>query len=341
MADHFSTDTPPVVIRNGALGDMIMILPMLRWLAEHCGAPPDVISSGAWTKTLLGMQPWVGDLLLLTSRRSPYWLNRSQQRAVSWLRRQGPRPTLVCEASSKSHDLALRGNIRENALYRWQPGSFLPGEHGLERWLRVAHQCYGLTYDPSTTRDFLRGGWVYLDAEHERDCNQWLQQRGWANRKLVLIQPGCKRTMKHGSARQSSNRKYWPDEHWSQLCRQILDSDSDTQVLICGSPKEYDYTHALAVGIGSDHVVSVANELPIPRLLALQKRAHSMVSVDTGPAHSAAAMNCPLVVLFGHEDPQLWQPYQVDAPVTVVRSPTGEHLSDIPLSKVLEACSRL
>ncbi|MEW5297215.1 MAG: hypothetical protein WDW36_000439 [Sanguina aurantia] len=39
--------------------------------------------------------------------------------------------------------------------------------------------------------------------------------------------------------------------------------------------------------------------LPLGRLKALLEIAHSMISVDTGPAHLAAAMGCPLVVLFG------------------------------------------
>jgi heptosyltransferase-2/heptosyltransferase-3 len=38
-----------------------------------------------------------------------------------------------------------------------------------------------------------------------------------------------------------------------------------------------------------------------------------MVSVDTGPAQAAAALGCPLVVLYGAQPPAAWLP----------RSPTG------------------
>jgi ADP-heptose:LPS heptosyltransferase len=43
-------------------------------------------------------------------------------------------------------------------------------------------------------------------------------------------------------------------------------------------------------------------------LLALCEAAHSMVSVDTGPAHVAAALSLPLAVLFGAESPTYWLP---------------------------------
>ena len=67
--------------------------------------------------------------------------------------------------------------------------------------------------------------------------------------------------------------------------------------------------------------------------------AHSMVAVDTGPAHMAAAMGCPLVVLYGNESPRVWSR----------RSPTGKPVielggppkyaaaSEIPVSDVIEA----
>lgn len=49
------------------------------------------------------------------------------------------------------------------------------------------------------------------------------------------------------------------------------------------------------------------------RLMAMLEHARGMVSVDTGPAHSAAAFDCPLVVIFGMEDPAEYEP----------RSPSG------------------
>ena len=48
-------------------------------------------------------------------------------------------------------------------------------------------------------------------------------------------------------------------------------------------------------------------------LFALYEAAHSMISVDTGPAHAAAAASLPLVVLYGAENPAHWLP----------RSPSG------------------
>jgi ADP-heptose:LPS heptosyltransferase len=52
----------------------------------------------------------------------------------------------------------------------------------------------------------------------------------------------------------------------------------------------------------------VAAELGLRQLLAVSESAHSMISVDTGPAHAAAALGLPLVVLFGAEPQSVWLP---------------------------------
>jgi len=56
----------------------------------------------------------------------------------------------------------------------------------------------------------------------------------------------------------------------------------------------------------------------MPVLLPLLARSHSLVSVDTGPAHVAAALGCPTVALFGVADPQRFRPGGVSTPVEVL-----------------------
>ena len=59
--------------------------------------------------------------------------------------------------------------------------------------------------------------------------------------------------------------------------------------------------------------------LLLRRLLALLSMAHSCISVDTGPAHAAAALNCPLTVLFGRANPARFRPRSAASPVRVLQ----------------------
>jgi heptosyltransferase-2/heptosyltransferase-3 len=50
--------------------------------------------------------------------------------------------------------------------------------------------------------------------------------------------------------------------------------------------------------------------------------AHSMISVDTGPAHAAAALGLPLLVLYGAESPRQWLPRRPSgSPVVALGGP--------------------
>lgn len=66
-----------------------------------------------------------------------------------------------------------------------------------------------------------------------------------------------------------------------------------------GVPNESRLNEAILDLTTTRRARNVARDLPLHRLLALQERAIGMISVDTGPAHSAGALGCPLVVLFG------------------------------------------
>jgi ADP-heptose:LPS heptosyltransferase len=90
--------------------------------------------------------------------------------------------------------------------------------------------------------------------------------------------------------------------------------------------------------------VNAADDLPIPRLIALLERASALVSVDSGPAHAAAAVGCPQVVLFGKASPSLYRPWGVAG--AEVRVLTGRvdgepSMLGIPADEVIDAWASL
>ena len=97
----------------------------------------------------------------------------------------------------------------------------------------------------------------------------------------------------------------------------------NAQVLITGTASEARMTIPIADSCADARVRSIAGLTPLRRLLALLRLAHSLISVDTGPAHAAAALGCPLVVLFGQTDPRTNRPVAARSPVTVVTGPPG------------------
>lgn len=341
VTDFSSNSAAPIVMRFGAFGDMIMLLPMLRFLARQTAQPVDLISSGGWTAPLMQAQSAVNEVRLLTSRKAPYWTNSSQRDMVQWLRSQRGRPVLLCETDEKSRWFARKAGLPPETVFWAGDEPMRAGEHWIERWLRIAHHCYGQTFEQTEVRAELSKAWLEIGADAQADCARWLLRKGWSERPLILIQAGSKRTMRRGSVDRRSNVKFWPQEHWVDFGQKLLARHPDAQLIFCGSPQEAEYAAGLAAGLDDPRAESVADDLPIPRLLALQTRALAMLSVDTGPAHAAAAMGCPLVVLFGAMQPALWRPYAVNAPVEVVRADDPVDVRSIRPAQVEAAWTRL
>lgn len=318
----------PLVVRFGAFGDMVLLIPVLKLLHQRYGRPCEIVSSGAWTDPLLQRVPSAGPRFLLTSRRAPYWFNRSQQQLVAWLRNRPRGPVYVFEPDEKPLSLLRRGGV--GAEWICSLGDFprAPGEHILAHSLRLAHATPAAlagSFDPpagAATPDAR----PTLTEDDRRDCVAWIAGHRLGDAPLVLLQPGNKKTMKRGDRRRSTNVDHWSETNWAAVIAGVLDTLPSARVVICGSPAERalaDDIVALAPGHRA-HIVVASSELPIPRLLALQERAHSMISVNTGPAHSAAAMGCPLLVMFtrhAHRAADLYAPVPTTAPVKILQPP--------------------
>jgi ADP-heptose:LPS heptosyltransferase len=302
----------PLVVRFGSMGDMVIALTLIHALHQRFGEPVDVVSSGSWTRSLLGSQPGVGDLYLIRSRKMPYLLSPQQRRLVRTLHARGASPTWICDADDKCRWLIARAGIPDSHIVDVRNLRPLPREHAVDRWIRFARispPALGELCRESIDASALRVPPLRVQERWRTDLDIWLRERDLAGRPLVLIQAGNRRTTKWGRPRRRpSNTKHWPEERWASVVDSIARSEPDAEILLTGVPRESQLNEAILYLSATSRAHNVAQELPLHRLLTLQERAIGMISVDTGPAHSAAALGCPLVVLFGTADPDLYAP---------------------------------
>lgn len=141
MPDQTGLIAAPLVVRFGALGDMVLLTPLLHLLHRRFGRPCRVLGSGAWLAPLYAGHPDVAEILLLRSRRRPYLLDRTQRKLVAALRAQPPGPVYVCDdhAVDKIRWLLTRAGIPADHCVYANPDCLLGHqEHWTERWRRFA-----------------------------------------------------------------------------------------------------------------------------------------------------------------------------------------------------------
>ncbi|MGH8199750.1 MAG: glycosyltransferase family 9 protein [Steroidobacteraceae bacterium] len=345
----------PVVIWFGRIGDMIMLSTLLEILHRRFGQPCRIIGAGGWTAQIYRAHPNVAEVICL-GRHTAFVLDREWWRARRALRADRAAPVYVCEdfphklpritrllrwsgtAANRCVIMAdmlaaarLRGQEPEHwvdrlgALGRCTPPAFREADFP---WPEPAPRC---------------APHLEITAAERAECEAWLASRGWLGRPLVLVQPGNQRTMK-GGARQRVSRddhKAWPVERWAELLRHVQQHLQlrlpQALIVLVGAPQEEAFLEqiraAAALSSGNTAV------LPLRPLFALCAQSHSMISVDTGPAHAAAAVGLPLVVLFGAYPSRVWQPRSaVGSPVIGVGGPpAASRLDQIPERVVFDA----
>jgi ADP-heptose:LPS heptosyltransferase len=360
----------PIVIWFGRVGDMILLSALLDILHRRYGGGCHVIGAGAWPAQIYAAHRDVARVTCL-HRYTLFLFDGGWWRAWRALRASRNAPVYVCEYDPRKlarvrRLLKLSGVSEARCLYitrtaclpagpatpphASQPPPVHPGDTpasqvGAVHWVdRLV--CFGRLTPPAfTSTDY---PWpsppprcapcLEVSQAARAECAQWIEAQGWCGRPLVLVQPGNRRTMRGRKLRLSADDdKAWPIERWAVLLQKVHARMPQAVIVLCGAPRE---SLLLSWILAAAPLPAVAAaELPLPRLLALCARAHSMISVDTGPAHAAAALSLPLVVMFGAHSQAQWLPRSPDGSsvIGVGGPPDSTRLDQIPAETVFAA----
>ncbi|HEY0800063.1 MAG TPA: glycosyltransferase family 9 protein, partial [Steroidobacteraceae bacterium] len=300
----------PLAVRCGAFGDMVLLTALIRVLYAEFRQPVDLVTSGPWSEPLLRGQPGVGEIYSMRSRKTPYWLSSDQQRVVRQLRARGRGPTWFCDGSDAARPILERAGILSEYVVDVRDHALLPGEHATEQWRRLARimPAEPVAAEPIDIDAIAPGCYLKVTQAQRAELAAWLKTRGLGGQPLLLVQIGNKRTMRRGLRRLAVNNKYWPNERWAEVLQFLRRQHPRHAIVLAGTGPEYQLNQELAALANIGAVHNVADDLPIPRLVALLDRADGLLTVDSGPAHAAAAVGCPQVVLFGKALPSLYRP---------------------------------
>jgi heptosyltransferase-2 len=110
----------------------------------------------------------------------------------------------------------------------------------------------------------------------------------------------------------NSRAKRWPAEDYASLADRLIDSRH--QVLLIGSADEADVTREVTKRMRNDPVV-LTGKTSLEQITAVLSLVDLVVTNDTGPAHLAAALGRPTLVIFGPTNPLTTRPFAPEAEV--------------------------
>jgi lipopolysaccharide heptosyltransferase II len=309
-----------LLIRLRSIGDTVLMTPCVTALKAWRPELQISVLSEATAAPLLEDHPQVDEVIVL--EREGRWLSDgvSRWRVAQRLRERafdaafnlhgGTTATMLAALSRAPERIGYRG-YRYSWLHTrrapdpqqiWQKAAI----HSAEQQLGLLKWCGVPIASPPPSS--LRANEQAVASVHRR-----LRQMGLRG-PFAVIHPAA-----------THETKRWSASRFARVV-QYLAAKHELPSIVIAAPHEGHITDAVKgfAGIAAHPVT----DLTLKEVIALLRQAALFVGNDSGPAHIAAAVGCPTVVIFGASDPTVWRPWGA-APSAVVHT-TRDHLG-VPL----------
>lgn len=294
-----------LLVYGARVGDLVLMTPALRLLA---GQGSIDLLARPWARPLLdgpdGRQAGIARLDTLADFNAGFLADLVAGR---------PRARLTTELAARGYDEVIAFHGEHPRVKSW-----ITGWAGAQRvrWItfksggplahrvdaaRAALEAAGIPvagYEPLPRLDVTPAS---LEAARAR-----LAPLG---RRVLAVQAGSSLTNRW--FRRMPNLKGLAPAQWATLIARILnEGDADAAIFHGGAPEGREAQAIIAAAPAElrPRLHDWTGRAPLGELPALFAAHHAVLSVDTGPAHIAAAVGAPLLVVFGPTDPRLFAP---------------------------------
>ena len=309
-----------LVIGPSWVGDMMMSQSLYRTLkANYPDATIDVMAP-AWCRPLLSRMPEVNDAIAMPLGHGALEIGE-RRRLGRALRDQGYDRAFVLPNSFKSALVPFFAAIPRRTGWRGEM------RYGLLNDVRVLDKAafplmvqryVALGYDKSRINSahdlpqpLLWPKLVVQEAEKQALLTEFHLA---GDRPLIGFCPGAE----FGPA------KRWPHYHYAALAKQLINEGK--QIVLFGSAKDNEAGNEIIAALDDEQKAwcrNLAGETKLEQAVVLIATCQAIITNDSGLMHVAAALERPLVALYGPSSPDFTPPLSDKA--RVIRLITGYH----------------
>jgi heptosyltransferase II len=283
-----------LVLAPNWLGDAVMALPAIADLRRHYPGATLTVAARRPLAALATMVPGVDDSMPLDGRGGARVITALRDDIVR-VREGRFDAALLLPNSFRAALLAYRARIPQRWGYRADLRTPLltraVPKPPVARLHQAAYYQYltrglGIASGPLVAE-------VRVDEGRRAEADRLLREHGWDGRPLVGVAPGAA----YGWA------KRWPPERMGDLAARLA-REAGASVVIVGASSDRDTVDTVvrragAAGGGASAIIDLAGKTDLPALAGVLSRCRAFVSNDSGAMHLAAAVDVPVIGIFG------------------------------------------
>jgi ADP-heptose:LPS heptosyltransferase len=292
------------VVRVGALGDTLMVTPAVRALKKkYPDAEIDFLCSES-AAPLLELNPYIAHLFRIRRRNLPYALSFEKHRLAGLLNSRSYDSALLYETAPHYHKLLVHAGIRRIGGFR--EIAFDPTKHCIVNYLAAAG------FSGSGPEDHRMD--LPVSPADEAAAEQLI---GHLKNPRIGLHLGYGPRGKKKN--QSDRLKGWERDNFLRLGLILINRGAN--LVFTGSAEDQGDIEHVCRQLPQSRICSTAGSTQVRELAAVLKKLDLFISVDTGPAHMAAAIGVPLIVLWGPAIYEQVRPIAPASPIKIVRVP--------------------
>lgn len=295
-------DPKNIVVRMpNWLGDLVMATPVLADLRHRFPDAKITAMCQSNISPLLLEDPHIDELLAF--ERPGGWIHRQQHwKIIEQLQQAGYDCGILLTNSFSSAWWFWRGRVRCRIGYptHWRrllldipvPIPKNINQQHLVITYKMLLQPLGIAVSPLAPA-------LYVTRQELQAAQEHLEQLGLKQgQQIVGINPGAA----YGSA------KCWLPERFKEVTKRLLE-DQNIFIIYFGDRNGAPLVNDICQE-GTERLINLAGKTSIRELMALIKLCHAFLTNDSGPMHMAAALNTPLLALFGSTSDLTTGPYK-------------------------------
>lgn len=304
MTSSWPKETPNnIIVRMpNWLGDLVMATPVLQDLKSHYPNARITAMCQSNVAALLKNNPYIDEIY--SYKKPSGWVHRRQHLEIIESIRRGDYDLGVLLTNSISSAWWFwRGNVRNRIGYATNLRSFLLNKAvPFPEAKNIQHLVitYKMLLEPLGIKLSDTDPQLFISDEELDNAKEILRTRGieLGKKTLIGINPGAA----FGSA------KCWLPERFVEVTKKIIENP-DNQVVYFGDPTGAPLVNEICKQLPSQ-VVNLAGKTNLRELVALISLCNLFLTNDSGPMHIAAALQVPLLALFGSTSEVRTGPYK-------------------------------